>query len=232
MGNKELVAELRERADHPGTGSNTAQCMREAADALAAVSDTTPSEGRHFHIWSETPCKPGECRLTPPAPVDREITEDQVRLALEALSRFNEWTENHRGAMRAALCALAYYPDCDGCPEMGGESDRCPRHGLNHSGLWAEIDRLRTLARDERECDAKLLRKVDRMRRQRDKARRSRDQAIAALASARDEREYTWEAYGVPQLNPQGSYPRERRADSAFYRRPAGPWLPVTEEER
>ncbi len=31
----ELVAEARSRAEHPGTGSNTAQCLRECADALA-----------------------------------------------------------------------------------------------------------------------------------------------------------------------------------------------------
>lgn len=40
---EELIAELRERAKHPATGSNVAQCMREAADRLAAL--TTPQEG-------------------------------------------------------------------------------------------------------------------------------------------------------------------------------------------
>ena len=36
-----------------------------------------------------------------------EPTPEQVEAALDALSRFNEWTENPRGAMRAALVAAA-----------------------------------------------------------------------------------------------------------------------------
>lgn len=35
--NAELIAEARERADHPDTGSNVAQCLREIADALEAA---------------------------------------------------------------------------------------------------------------------------------------------------------------------------------------------------
>lgn len=41
---RELIAELRERAEGPSTGSNTAQCMREAADALAVLS--APQEAK------------------------------------------------------------------------------------------------------------------------------------------------------------------------------------------
>lgn len=34
---RELVTEMRERAEAPGTGSNVAQCLREGADALEAL---------------------------------------------------------------------------------------------------------------------------------------------------------------------------------------------------
>ncbi|UOR02041.1 hypothetical protein MUN77_01535 [Leucobacter allii] len=37
-------------------------------------------------------------------------TEEQVERALDALSRFNQWTENPRGAMRAALTAAGVAP--------------------------------------------------------------------------------------------------------------------------
>lgn len=41
---EDLIAEMRERAERPSTGSNTAQCMREAADALAVLS--APQEAK------------------------------------------------------------------------------------------------------------------------------------------------------------------------------------------
>ena len=34
-----------------------------------------------------------------------EPTEEQIERALDAISRFNQWTDNPRGAMRAALTA-------------------------------------------------------------------------------------------------------------------------------
>lgn len=37
MSNEELIADARARAEHPETGSNTAQCLRECADALEAA---------------------------------------------------------------------------------------------------------------------------------------------------------------------------------------------------
>lgn len=39
-----------------------------------------------------------------------EPTEAQITAALDALSRFNEWTDNPRGAMRAALETAARVP--------------------------------------------------------------------------------------------------------------------------
>lgn len=78
----------------------------------------------------------------------------------ETWSGENASTQANHHRMRLALAAAAGvvpressedevhsdpWPACEGCPEMGEEDERCPRHGLNHYGLWVEIDRLRNL---------------------------------------------------------------------------------------
>ncbi|MFE2772273.1 hypothetical protein [Microbacterium resistens] len=47
--------------------------MRQARAALAVFEEAhAPSAGEHFHIWSDLPCKPGQCRMEPHAPTEDE----------------------------------------------------------------------------------------------------------------------------------------------------------------
>lgn len=71
----------------------------DAPTAVAALDGTSNSERFQLDGVKPNGAKSGHDFVSG-AP-----TEEQIERALEALSRFNQWTENPRGAMRAALLA-------------------------------------------------------------------------------------------------------------------------------
>lgn len=99
--------------DAAGIPTRCADC----GDDLAAVPE--PS-AEHFHIWSDPPCRPGECRMEPqgerfadhseryapkrPKEPQGEPTDEAVDAARGALPQFTLITREH---MRAALRAAA-----------------------------------------------------------------------------------------------------------------------------
>lgn len=78
-------------------------------------------EPPHFHIWSEIPCRPGECRMPPPTDDEREALTAvldrtwQAPMA-ERIRAIMEWRNRHRGpitdeVVEAAMRAHDYSLD-------------------------------------------------------------------------------------------------------------------------
>ena len=78
-------------------------------------------------------------------------SEEQIEKALDAISRFNQWTDNPRGAMRAALTAagVASQPVIDEekwSVALGDMTDRADKAETERDAALAAIERVRAEA--------------------------------------------------------------------------------------
>ena len=74
------------------------QTVIERHDLVMPIYDEPEPQSGHFHIWSDMPCKPGECRMEPQG----EPSDAQVTAALVAWEGQPTRVDAMRAALRAA----------------------------------------------------------------------------------------------------------------------------------
>lgn len=134
---RELISAIAEELTPGRRDKDLVLAARELRKAAEAAPQEPSEADERITAWEAVAAHPA---LKPCYAEDRPLLPavlDRLSLLADLEMTVNE--------LAPAPQEPSSYPECEGCEEMGSDDERCPRHGLNHAGLWAEIDRLRAL---------------------------------------------------------------------------------------
>ncbi len=103
------------------------------AAILRKLAERTP-EPPHFHIWSEIPCQPGECRMPPPTDNEREALASRLALHADGIDRIAHGPTLEGADMRTASAFIRARGSITieaAQPGSDDEQAKCPGCGLD-----------------------------------------------------------------------------------------------------